>query len=89
MVTTERQRLLQEQYYFLCECEACRVQEGQQQQDSTRGRRDESGLLCLKCKEALEVFDQPHLIDLFCSFLFSSPLTYLFKSFMTFFSEGL
>ncbi|XP_017292772.1 SET and MYND domain-containing protein 4 isoform X2 [Kryptolebias marmoratus] len=54
MATKERRRLLQEQYYFLCQCEACNVQEGQQQQDCTRGGRIESGLLCLKCKEALK-----------------------------------
>uniref|UniRef100_A0A1A8CE94 Protein-lysine N-methyltransferase SMYD4 n=1 Tax=Nothobranchius kadleci TaxID=1051664 RepID=A0A1A8CE94_NOTKA len=54
MVTQERQSLLQEQYYFLCQCEACSLQEGQQQWSGTRGGRNESGLLCYKCKGALK-----------------------------------
>ncbi|MEQ2315212.1 hypothetical protein AMECASPLE_019785 [Ameca splendens] len=50
MGTRERQRLLQRQYYFLCECEACSVQE-EELRDSSR---NESGLLCSKCKGALK-----------------------------------
>lgn len=64
MVTSERQRLLQEQYYFLCQCEACSVQEGRQQQDGARGSKNESGLLCFKCKEALKVCYQSNSMDL-------------------------
>ncbi|MED6282850.1 hypothetical protein CHARACLAT_002569 [Characodon lateralis] len=50
MGTRERQRLLQRQYYFLCECEACSVQE----QELRESSRNESGLLCSKCKGALK-----------------------------------
>ncbi|XP_023197563.1 SET and MYND domain-containing protein 4 [Xiphophorus maculatus] len=50
MGTEERQRLLQEQYYFLCECEACTDQEEEIRESS----RNESGLLCTKCKGALK-----------------------------------
>lgn len=63
MVTQERQRLLQEQYYFLCQCEACALQlqqeedegrEGRQQRPSAGGSPHESGLLCGKCKGSLK-----------------------------------
>ncbi|KAM9348360.1 SET and MYND domain-containing protein 4 [Symphorus nematophorus] len=47
MVAQERQRLLQEQYYFLCQCEACALQ---LQEEGTEGSPQESGLLCGKCK---------------------------------------
>ncbi|MEQ2207112.1 hypothetical protein XENOCAPTIV_007486 [Xenoophorus captivus] len=50
MGTRERQRLLQRQYYFVCECEACSVQEEELRESS----RNESGLLCSKCKGALK-----------------------------------
>ncbi|KAM4726042.1 SET and MYND domain-containing protein 4 [Anableps anableps] len=50
MGTQERQRLLQEQYYFLCECEACSMLEEMLRESS----RNESGLLCSKCKGALK-----------------------------------
>ncbi|XP_014895925.1 SET and MYND domain-containing protein 4 isoform X1 [Poecilia latipinna] len=50
MGTEERRRLLQEQYYFLCECEACSDQEEEMRESS----RNESGLLCTKCKGALK-----------------------------------
>ncbi|KAM4547210.1 SET and MYND domain-containing protein 4 [Fundulus diaphanus] len=50
MRTQERQRLLRQQYYFLCECEACSVQEEEPRESSG----NESGLLCSKCKGALK-----------------------------------
>uniref|UniRef100_A0A3Q4MK00 Protein-lysine N-methyltransferase SMYD4 n=1 Tax=Neolamprologus brichardi TaxID=32507 RepID=A0A3Q4MK00_NEOBR len=57
MVTQERRRLLQEQYYFLCQCEACSQQqqdmeEPRQQEPGTEGR--DLGLLCIKCKGSLK-----------------------------------
>ncbi|XP_035033579.1 SET and MYND domain-containing protein 4 [Hippoglossus stenolepis] len=60
MVTRKRQHLLQEQYYFLCQCEACsRTQEeggtgGGQQRSGGGGTRLEEGLLCFKCKGSLK-----------------------------------
>ncbi|KAM4544778.1 SET and MYND domain-containing protein 4 [Odontesthes bonariensis] len=58
MKRRERQRLLHEQYYFLCQCEACSLQEevkeGRGQQPGARGGPHESGFLCFKCKEVLE-----------------------------------
>ncbi|XP_061596845.1 SET and MYND domain-containing protein 4 [Cololabis saira] len=64
METPERQRILQEQYYFLCECEACglqeeveevqEVQEGRRPRSGPRGSPYESGLLCGNCKGALK-----------------------------------
>ncbi|CAB1428211.1 unnamed protein product [Pleuronectes platessa] len=60
MVTRKRQHLLQEQYYFLCQCEACsRTQEeggteGRQQPSGGGGARLEAGLLCFKCKGSLK-----------------------------------
>ncbi|XP_069002316.1 SET and MYND domain-containing protein 4 [Embiotoca jacksoni] len=61
MLTQERQHLLHEQYYFLCQCEACclqqqeeEVEEGRQQWPGAVGRPQESGLLCCKCKGSLK-----------------------------------
>ncbi|XP_028322543.1 SET and MYND domain-containing protein 4 [Gouania willdenowi] len=58
MVTKERQRLLREQYFFLCQCEACTLQKdeavGRRQLDS-EGSRRESGLVCCKCKSSLNM----------------------------------
>ncbi|XP_026185184.1 protein-lysine N-methyltransferase SMYD4 isoform X2 [Mastacembelus armatus] len=60
IVTQERQCLLQEQYYFLCQCEACTLS---QEEEGPEGRlqwldfgnsRHESGLLCVKCKGFLK-----------------------------------
>lgn len=51
MVWCERQRLLQEQYYFLCACEAC-ADPKQEWEGSTVGA-DQSVLQCGKCKEHL------------------------------------
>ncbi|XP_028451015.1 protein-lysine N-methyltransferase SMYD4 isoform X2 [Perca flavescens] len=58
MATQDRQRLLQEQYYFLCQCEACTLQqeggsEGRQQRSGVGGS-PQSGLLCGKCKGSLK-----------------------------------
>uniref|UniRef100_A0A3Q3ICY0 Protein-lysine N-methyltransferase SMYD4 n=1 Tax=Monopterus albus TaxID=43700 RepID=A0A3Q3ICY0_MONAL len=62
MASQERQRLLQEQYYFLCQCEACTLAqeeaegtEGQLQQPVAGDSRHDSGLLCGKCKGSLKV----------------------------------
>lgn len=61
MATQERQRLLQEQYYFLCQCEACTLQEQQPdegeegRQQCAGGRPQEAGLLCGKCRGSLKV----------------------------------
>ncbi|KAG8008005.1 SET and MYND domain-containing protein 4 [Nibea albiflora] len=55
MATRERQRLLQEQYYFLCQCEACTLQ--QEDEEGTEGTDcspHKSGLLCGKCKGSLK-----------------------------------
>ncbi|KAM6907324.1 SET and MYND domain-containing protein 4 [Xenentodon cancila] len=61
METPERQHVLHEQYYFLCQCEACslqeeveEVEEGRRQRSGPRGSPYESGLLCLNCKGALK-----------------------------------
>ncbi|XP_034540139.1 SET and MYND domain-containing protein 4 [Notolabrus celidotus] len=56
MATKDRQRLLQEQYYFLCQCEACTLQqeEGEGEEEGTEGRQQRSGLLCGKCKGSLK-----------------------------------
>ncbi|KAL3042765.1 hypothetical protein OYC64_020648 [Pagothenia borchgrevinki] len=61
MATQERQRLLQEQYYFLCQCEACTLQQQSEEEDGSEGRlqcssvggNPQSGLLCGKCKGSL------------------------------------
>ncbi|XP_076025237.1 protein-lysine N-methyltransferase SMYD4 [Genypterus blacodes] len=59
MVTQERRRLLQEQYYFLCQCAACNLQRDEEEgrKDSQPGRgaspRD-SGLRCGECKGFLK-----------------------------------
>ncbi|XP_040037658.2 protein-lysine N-methyltransferase SMYD4 [Gasterosteus aculeatus] len=62
MATRERQRLLQEQYYFLCQCEAC-TQRQQQQEEEEEAKGSEStpqwsgvggGLVCGKCKGFLK-----------------------------------
>ncbi|XP_059206990.1 SET and MYND domain-containing protein 4 isoform X2 [Centropristis striata] len=54
MATQERQRLLQEQYYFLCQCEACTLQQQQEEEGSEAGGSKQSGLLCGKCKGSLK-----------------------------------
>lgn len=51
ITTLERQRLLQEQYFFLCQCEACSLQR------EPLGQGQHSGLLCEKCKGQFEVSD--------------------------------
>lgn len=64
MVTQERKRLLQEQYYFLCQCEACSLQQEEEDEDGTEDRQQWSGiggsqhkpaLLCVRCKGSLKV----------------------------------
>ncbi|CAG5872966.1 unnamed protein product [Menidia menidia] len=52
MKRQERQRLLRQQYYFLCRCEACSLQE---EMPGDRGREPhESGFMCYKCKTVLK-----------------------------------
>ena len=53
MRTQERRRVLQEQYYFLCQCEACTLQTLQQEEEDKE--ESVSGLLCAKCKGSLKV----------------------------------
>uniref|UniRef100_UPI0037E8BBC5 SET and MYND domain-containing protein 4 n=1 Tax=Semicossyphus pulcher TaxID=241346 RepID=UPI0037E8BBC5 len=73
MVIKERQRLLQEQYYFLCQCEACTLQQqeagtgGRQQQSGDGGGPQESGLLCGKCKGALKKSTQDKRKGFICT----------------------
>ncbi|KAF1378477.1 hypothetical protein PFLUV_G00190950 [Perca fluviatilis] len=71
MATQERQRLLQEQYYFLCQCEACTLQqeggsEGRQQRSGVGGS-PQSGLLCGKCKGSLKKSSEARGIGFICS----------------------
>uniref|UniRef100_A0A3Q1GWQ8 Protein-lysine N-methyltransferase SMYD4 n=1 Tax=Acanthochromis polyacanthus TaxID=80966 RepID=A0A3Q1GWQ8_9TELE len=76
MVTQERQRLLHDQYYFLCRCEACSVQQedeeegvedGGQQWPGAGGGPQESGLLCCKCKGLLKRSGDKREIMFLCS----------------------
>uniref|UniRef100_A0A8C7XD89 Protein-lysine N-methyltransferase SMYD4 n=1 Tax=Oryzias sinensis TaxID=183150 RepID=A0A8C7XD89_9TELE len=56
MAAEERQRLLQEQYYFLCQCEACSNPEkdGEATHPGVKGSPSEAELLCFKCKAVLK-----------------------------------
>ncbi|XP_045896702.1 SET and MYND domain-containing protein 4 [Micropterus dolomieu] len=75
MATQERRRLLQEQYYFLCQCEACTLQqpeqeegtEGRQHWSDAGGRLHESGLLCGKCKGSLKKSSEDRGTGFICS----------------------
>ncbi|TKS82858.1 SET and MYND domain-containing protein 4 [Collichthys lucidus] len=75
MATKERQHLLQEQYYFLCQCEACTLQqeedeeaiEGTQQWLGTDGSPHKSGLLCGKCKGSLKKSSEDRGLGFLCS----------------------
>ncbi|XP_035523052.1 SET and MYND domain-containing protein 4 [Morone saxatilis] len=76
MVTQERQRLLQDQYYFLCQCEACTQQQQQEEgtegtesreQKSDAGNLHKSGLLCCKCKGPLRKSSEDRRIEFICS----------------------
>lgn len=63
MRVSERQRLLQEQYYFQCDCEACRVEQGEGVMgEGVMGERStlgsDTGFLCGKCKEPLKRFSE-------------------------------
>ncbi|XP_070774047.1 SET and MYND domain-containing protein 4 [Enoplosus armatus] len=73
MATQERQRLLQEQYYFLCQCEACTLQQ-QEEDEGAEGRQQlsggsphESGLLCGKCKGSLKKSSEDRGTGFICS----------------------
>ncbi|CAI5643320.1 unnamed protein product [Oreochromis niloticus] len=70
MATQERRRLLQAQYYFLCQCEACSqhqqdVEEPRQQQPGAEGR--DLGLLCIKCKGSLKKRSEDREAGFVCS----------------------
>lgn len=65
MSTSERQRLLQEQYSFLCQCQACSLPPG------PLGQEQPSGLQCEKCKGQFEVGDHCHEMN--GKFLFFPP----------------
>ncbi|XP_074529128.1 SET and MYND domain-containing protein 4 [Halichoeres trimaculatus] len=62
MAVKARQHLLQEQYFFLCQCEACTLQQREEEEGSKEGRQQltgykrslhQAGLLCGKCKGPL------------------------------------
>lgn len=57
MATQERRRLLLEQYSFQCQCEACTLQQGQEEKDAAGEHNNplESKLQCIKCKAVLKV----------------------------------
>ncbi|XP_054610317.1 SET and MYND domain-containing protein 4 [Dunckerocampus dactyliophorus] len=57
MATRERRRLLQEQYFFLCECEACMQTEDQIEDTKGQCGGGTSGLLCAECKASLVMKD--------------------------------
>ncbi|KAM9333209.1 SET and MYND domain-containing protein 4 [Pholidichthys leucotaenia] len=72
MGTKERQRLLIEQYYFLCQCEACSPQQQDEEESSrqwtrARGRPRESGLLCSMCKSSLQKNEEKNEAGFICS----------------------
>ncbi|CAJ1063804.1 SET and MYND domain-containing protein 4 [Xyrichtys novacula] len=76
MVIKERQRVLQEQYYFLCQCEACTLQtdkevegctEGSQQRSADGESPHQSGLLCGKCKGSLKKSTEDRRKGFICS----------------------
>ncbi|XP_068456648.1 SET and MYND domain-containing protein 4 isoform X2 [Clinocottus analis] len=74
MATQQRQRLLQEQYYFLCQCEACTLQQQQQEEEEEEeegleGRQQWSGvgLLCGKCKGSLKKISEDGVKGFICS----------------------
>ncbi|KAK5850854.1 hypothetical protein PBY51_001695 [Eleginops maclovinus] len=75
MAIQERQRLLQEQYYFLCRCEACTLQQQSEKDDASEGRvqcssvggNPQSGLLCGKCKGSLKTSSKERGKGFVCS----------------------
>lgn len=77
MATQERQRLLNDQYYFLCQCEGCTVPTQQQQEEEEgegpEGKGQWSGLLCGKCKGALKVGVHSVACDL-CTIIYTQML---------------
>ncbi|XP_067085184.1 SET and MYND domain-containing protein 4 [Osmerus mordax] len=56
MKVSERRRLLQDQYYFLCTCDACSLEEDSE----VRGERSgsDTGLQCGKCQEPLKTLTE-------------------------------
>ncbi|RVE63979.1 hypothetical protein OJAV_G00141670 [Oryzias javanicus] len=70
MVAKDRQRLLQEQYYFLCQCEACSDPEKDEEskQPGVKGRPSEAGLLCFKCKAVLKKSREGRFLCSTCSY---------------------
>lgn len=79
MATQERKRLLQEQYYFLCKCEACTLQkDGEEEAEEDRMEdswhwpgvgdgQHESGLRCGKCKGFLKKSSKDRGAGFICS----------------------
>ncbi|XP_033493777.2 protein-lysine N-methyltransferase SMYD4 [Epinephelus lanceolatus] len=77
MATQQRQRVLQEQYYFMCQCEACTVQQLQDEEaeEGSEGRQQwsgvggspHSGLLCSKCKGSLKKSSENRGKEFICS----------------------
>nr|XP_061801247.1 SET and MYND domain-containing protein 4-like [Nerophis lumbriciformis] len=59
MLGKKRRRLLQEQYFFLCKCEACEEEQSQQKQDDQT-----FGLLCATCLDSLALSSSE--ADSFC-----------------------
>nr|XP_057942102.1 SET and MYND domain-containing protein 4 [Doryrhamphus excisus] len=75
MTTGERRRLLQEQYFFLCECEACTQMEDQIEDIKGQCGGGTSGLLCAECKASLVMQDTGRHFKCShpsCSYLMSS-----------------
>lgn len=55
MAVRERQRLLMDQYYFLCRCEACSLSKQEEDENGPEGKGQWSDLLCGKCKGPFKV----------------------------------
>ncbi|XP_024120526.1 SET and MYND domain-containing protein 4 [Oryzias melastigma] len=70
MVAKDRQRLLQEQYYFLCQCEACSNPDKDEEanQPGVKGRPSEAGLLCFKCKAVVKKSHEGRFLCSTCSY---------------------
>ncbi|XP_073686144.1 SET and MYND domain-containing protein 4 [Garra rufa] len=61
MEVNERQRLLLEQYYFQCNCQACQREQSEESQNATENTAP--GLKCAKCGKPL----QSHMDGYMCS----------------------
>lgn len=69
MATQERRRLLLEQYSFQCQCEACTLQQGQEEKDAAGEHNNplESKLQCIKCKAVLKRRSKDREAGFICS----------------------